>query len=123
MTKTPPPRANPTPSSPATPTVDARTLRIRTLNDRLRITFAGGAVVKSAGFAALPIDLQVTIFGHIQRFDGFSPPKDPKTRTPNMTSAASSLPASSFCSRSTITTPPCAFTPTIPLTPPRPAAS
>ena len=48
-----------------------RTAIIRNLNDQFRKTFSGGAVVITAGIAALDEATQQRIFAAIQAFDAF----------------------------------------------------
>ena len=54
-----------------------RRLRIAELNDRLRQSFMGGRVMKTASIAALPIDVQVTIMGRVRSFTAFTTGNDP----------------------------------------------
>ena len=55
----------------------ARTAIIRSLNDRFRKTFTGGAVVITAGIAALDEATRQRIFAAIQQFDDFDEDNDP----------------------------------------------
>lgn len=55
----------------------ARTAIIRSLNDRFRQTFTGGAVVITAGIAALDEATQQRIFAAVQAFDAFNKDNDP----------------------------------------------
>ena len=56
---------------------DARTLAIRTLNDRFRQTFKGGRVVATAGIMALDDAARQRIFIAVQAFDAFDEGNDP----------------------------------------------
>ena len=56
---------------------DARTLAIRTLNDRFRQTFHGGRVVATAGIMALDDAVRQRIFNAVQGFDAFDEGNDP----------------------------------------------
>ena len=56
---------------------DARTLAIRTLNDRFRQTFNGGRVVATAGIMALDDAARQRIFIAVQAFDAFDEGNDP----------------------------------------------
>ena len=55
----------------------ARTAIIRSLNDRFRQTFTGGAVVITAGIAALDDATRQRIFAAVQAFDAFNKDNDP----------------------------------------------
>ena len=55
----------------------ARTAIIRSLNDRFRQTFIGGAVVVTAGIAALDEATRQRIFAAVQQFDTFNEDNDP----------------------------------------------
>ena len=55
----------------------ARTAIIRSLNDRFRQTFKGGAVVVTAGIAALDETTRQRIFAAVQAFDAFDEDNDP----------------------------------------------
>ena len=55
----------------------ARTAIIRSLNDRFRQTFIGGAVVITAGIAALDEATRQRIFAAVQQFDAFDEDNDP----------------------------------------------
>ncbi len=55
----------------------SRTGCIRALNDQLRATGCGGAVVVTRGIAALPPDVQAAIIAAVQGFDDFSVANDP----------------------------------------------
>ena len=55
----------------------ARTAIIRRLNDRFRQTFKGGAVVITAGIAALEETTRLRIFLAVQEFDDFDEGNDP----------------------------------------------
>ena len=55
----------------------ARTAIIRSLNDRFRQTFTGGAVVITAGIAALYETTRQRIFAAVQQFDDFDEDNDP----------------------------------------------
>lgn len=54
-----------------------QTKRIRTLNDTLRRTFAGGRVMMTAGVNALPEEMKSKILAAVQRFDDFNGDNDP----------------------------------------------
>ena len=55
----------------------ARTAIIRSLNDQFRKTFIGGAVVITAGIAALDEATRQRIFAAVQQFDAFDEDNDP----------------------------------------------
>ena len=55
----------------------ARTAIIRSLNDRFRQTFIGGAVVITAGIAALDEATRQRIFAAVQTFNAFDEGNDP----------------------------------------------
>ena len=55
----------------------ARMATIRRLNDQFRKTFRGGAVVVTAGIAALDEATQARIFTAVQAFDAFDEDNDP----------------------------------------------
>ena len=55
----------------------ACTANIRSLNDRFRQTFIGGAVVITAGIAALDEATRQRIFCAVQTFDAFDEDNDP----------------------------------------------
>ncbi len=55
----------------------SRTGRIRALNDQLRATGCGGAVVVTRGIAALSGEVQAAIIAAVRRFDDFSVANDP----------------------------------------------
>ena len=55
----------------------ARTATIRRLNDQFRQTFTGGAVVITAGIAALDEATRQRIFAAVQSFDAFDEGNDP----------------------------------------------
>ena len=55
----------------------ARTAIIRSLNDQFRNTFQGGAVVVTAGIAALEETTRLRIFLAVQEFDDFDEGNDP----------------------------------------------
>jgi hypothetical protein len=57
--------------------VEARTDRIRELNDQLRTTGRGGMVVMSDGIAALGLGTVNSIFSAIAAFASFGPDNDP----------------------------------------------
>ena len=54
-----------------------RTAIIRSLNDRFRQTFTGGAVVITAGIAGLDEATRQRIFAAVQAFDAFDEDNDP----------------------------------------------
>ena len=64
---------------------DARTLAIRTLNDRFRQTFNGGRVVATAGIMALDDAARQRIFIAVQAFDAFDEGNDPVLAEPSHT--------------------------------------
>ena len=51
--------------------------RIRDLNDALRKTFVGGAVVSTSGISALPDMTRRKIMAAVRGFDAFTPNNDP----------------------------------------------
>jgi hypothetical protein len=51
--------------------------KISELNDALRRTFAGGRVVMSAAFAALPEDTRRAVIAKVQGFEDFTKDNDP----------------------------------------------
>ena len=55
----------------------SRTAIIRSLNDRFRQTFIGGAVVVTAGIVALDEATRQRIFAAVQSFDAFDAANDP----------------------------------------------
>ena len=55
----------------------AHTATIRNLNDQFRKTFHGGAVIVTAGIAALGETTQQRIFAAVQAFDAFDEGNDP----------------------------------------------
>ena len=55
----------------------ARLAIIRNLNDRFRQTFTGGAVVITAGIAALDEATRQRIFAAVQSFDAFDEDSEP----------------------------------------------
>ena len=55
----------------------ARTATIRSLNDQFRKTLIGGAVVITAGIAALNEATRQRIFAAVQAFDAFDEANDP----------------------------------------------
>jgi Protein of unknown function (DUF3768) len=57
--------------------MDAKTARIRELNDAFRKTFAGGKVVMTASVAALPDMVTAHALVEVTRFDNFTPENDP----------------------------------------------
>jgi hypothetical protein len=50
---------------------------IRTLNDALRTTFAGGRVLVTQGVRTLPLELNAAALQAVQAFDAFTPENDP----------------------------------------------
>ena len=75
----PQPRLNPNKEHPMSNDQDdtARTAIIRSLNDQFRKTFIGGAVVITAGIAALDEATRQRIFAAVQQFDAFDEDNDP----------------------------------------------
>ena len=59
----------------------ARSAIIRSLNDRFRQTFTGGAVVITAGIVALDEATRQRIFAAVQAFDAFDEDNDPSWRS------------------------------------------
>ena len=57
--------------------LDARSLAIRTFNDRFRQTFQGGRVVATAGIMALDDAARQRIFIAVRAFDAFDEGNDP----------------------------------------------
>lgn len=57
--------------------LDAETLAIRTLNDRLRTTFSGGQVLLTPGVNALKSDTMQRVIDAVRGFDDFTPDNDP----------------------------------------------
>ena len=55
----------------------ARKAIIRSLNDRFRQTFTGGAIVVTAGIAALDEATRQRTFAAVQQFDAFDEANDP----------------------------------------------
>ncbi len=53
------------------------TSKIRELNDRLRSTFVGGAVLLSNGVASLDDDAKRRLLAAVRTFEAFSPDNDP----------------------------------------------
>jgi hypothetical protein len=51
--------------------------RIRALNDVFRRSFAGGVLVLTAGFRALPSDQRRRILARVRAFEGFDEDTDP----------------------------------------------
>ena len=51
--------------------------RIRELNDAFRRTFVGGAVVVTAGVAALPVEQRVSLLAKVRAFAAFTSDNDP----------------------------------------------
>ena len=60
---------------------NACTAIIRRLNDQFRQTFTGGAVVITAGIAALDEATRQHIFAAVQSFDAFDEDNDPSWRS------------------------------------------
>ena len=57
--------------------VDAETLAIRTLNDRLRTTFSGGRVMMTQGVNALAEETLAKVLRTVREFDDFGEDNDP----------------------------------------------
>ena len=53
------------------------TVRTRDLNDAFRRTFVGGAVVVTAGVAAMPADQRQTLLRMVRAFEAFDEDNDP----------------------------------------------
>jgi hypothetical protein len=53
------------------------TSKARELNDRLRSTFVGGAVLLSNGVASLDDDTKRRLLAAVRTFEAFSPDNDP----------------------------------------------
>jgi hypothetical protein len=51
--------------------------RIRALNDAFRRIFVGGAVVLTAGVAAMPTDLRRSLLRKVREFEAFDEDNDP----------------------------------------------
>ena len=51
--------------------------RLRALNDQLRTTFVGGAVMITQGLEAIPIPKRRLILEQVRRFDAFTEDNDP----------------------------------------------
>jgi Protein of unknown function (DUF3768) len=51
--------------------------RMRALNDQLRTTFVGGAVMITQGVEAIPIPRRKLILEQVRRFAAFTPDNDP----------------------------------------------
>jgi hypothetical protein len=51
--------------------------RLRALNDQLRTTFIGGAVMITQGLEAIPIPRRKLILEQVRRFAAFTPDNDP----------------------------------------------
>jgi hypothetical protein len=59
------------------PMTDARTQRIRELNDAFRQTFKGGQVLMTQGIDALGMEDVLAIATEVQQFDTFTEDNDP----------------------------------------------
>jgi hypothetical protein len=57
--------------------LDAETLAIRTLNDRLRTTFSGGQILLTPGVNAIKSDTTQRVTDAVLCFDDFTPDNDP----------------------------------------------
>ena len=60
-----------------TSTTDAKSDRIRSLNDAFRRTFIGGAVMITSGVEAMPLDQRRSLLQKVRSFDAFSQGNDP----------------------------------------------
>ena len=56
---------------------DSKAPRIRELNDSFRTTFVGGAVLVTAAFEALPVDLKARVLQRVRTFEQFDDGNDP----------------------------------------------
>jgi len=56
---------------------DSKAPRIRELNDSFRTTFVGGAVLVTAAFEALPVDLKARVLQRVRTFEQFDDDNDP----------------------------------------------
>ena len=56
---------------------DPQTLRIRQLNNILRMFRLGGQTLMTSGVAALPVDTQKRILREVKAFSDFTPDNDP----------------------------------------------
>jgi hypothetical protein len=54
-----------------------QTERVRALNDQLRSTFVGGAVLVTPGFEGLPLEKRRRILAELRSFDAFDADNDP----------------------------------------------
>jgi hypothetical protein len=59
------------------PSITNKSEAIRALNDALRTTFVGGAVVLTSGVAALPPQTRAKIVRRLREFDDFNADNDP----------------------------------------------
>lgn len=57
--------------------INDQTPRIRELNDTLRTTFVGGAIVLTNGVAALGPEVRSQVLAAVRQFDAFSADNDP----------------------------------------------
>ena len=60
-----------------TMTTETKTDRIRDLNDEFRRTFVGGAVMITAGVAAMPAEQRKSLLAKVRAFEAFTADNDP----------------------------------------------